>query len=139
MLRAQNLLMLATGELRHLVDQSSRRDVIHLTAEEGKTLVDMVTGCHDNELDVVAVDRPSSSHHDHHKQQPQQQQHHFVATDCSDTPSPNICPELFLNTCDDHVTSLSSSLSSSSSSLSPATASDPSHCPVASSCTDVPP
>ena len=144
----QNLLMLATGELRQLVDESSCRDVIHLTAEDGKTLVDVVTDCHDDERDVITRDTsspPSSSspHHNHHHQQQQQQQQQQqccsgVITSCSNTSAPNFSPELFLNTCDENMTSLSLLLSSSSSSSFSSPAVVPSTFAVALSCTSVP-
>jgi len=138
--------MLATGELRHLVDESSCRNVIHLTAEDSKMLVvDMVTGCHDKNLDVISLDTSSSSsslhHHHHHQQQQQQQQQQqecsCVTTGCSNTSALNFSPELFLNTCDENMTSLLLSSSSSPVETAATSAAVLSHFPLDSSCTSV--
>jgi len=135
---AQNLLM-ATRELRQFVDDEPVcRDMIRLTAEEGKTLVDMVTGCHDDTLDAISLYTPSPSsspYHHHQQQQQQQQQLPDINTACGNTSAQNFCPELFLNTCDEKMTSSSSSSSSLSSSAAEATA--PLHFRLTSSCASV--
>ena len=122
---AQNLLM-ATREVRHFVgDEPVCSEVIHLTAEAGKTLVDVVTCCHDDELDAISLDTPPSSSSPHLQQQQQlllgnQSISDFNCTEaaqlsgvnagCDNTSAPNFCPELFLNTsCDENTTSSSSS------------------------------
>lgn len=131
----KNLLMLATGQLRQIVDGSSCGNVIHLTAEDGKMLVDMVTGCHDNDLDATASDMPSSLFSPHHYREQQQQRSSADTGWCINTSASNVCPELFLKTCDENMTSLSSS---SSSLPAAATASAvPSHFPRTVGCASV--
>jgi len=127
----QNLL-LATSELRHFVDDDAAVccDVIQLSAEDGRTLVDMVTGCHDDALDAVSLSASLSPLHHQHQQQKQEQ-----LTGSGDTPEKNFSPELFLNTCDENMTSSSSS--SSSSSPVAVAAPVPLHCPLANGCAPV--
>jgi len=94
----QNLL-LATGSSRQILYESARRDVIHPTAESDRTLVDMATGCHDDELDAVSSAR---CHQRRQRRRP-------VANGDSGRPLsvPNVFPEVFLNACDETMTSLS--------------------------------
>lgn len=131
----KNLLILATGQLRQIVDESSCSDGIHMTAGDDKTLVDMVTGCHDNDIDAIACDMPPSPHHyhhhhhHHHQQQQQQQQRSVVDNVWSNTSASHVCPELFLNNCDENITSLSSSSSPPSAAAASAV---PSHFPLTS-------
>ena len=109
----QNLLTLTTGKLRNFVAKSACPGVTHLSAEDGKVFVAMVTSSHDNLLDATAVDMPPlSSSSAHHQHQPQQLQRSNATERCT-TSAPNFCPDLFLNTCDDTMTSLSSSSSMS--------------------------
>jgi len=135
---AQSLLI-ATRELRHFVgDEPVCGEVIHLTAEAGRTLVDVVTSCHDDELDAISLDTPPSSSSPHQQQQQQQQQllanqsisdfnsiksaqFSDVNAGCDNSSSaPNFCPELFLNTsCDESKTSSTSSSSSPAAAVAP--------------------
>jgi len=98
-------------------------------------LVDMVTGCHDNDLDAIASDVPSSLFSPHHYHRQQQRRSSADTGWSINTSASNVCPELFLNTCDENMTSLSSS---SSSFPAAATASAvPSHFPLTVGCASV--